>query len=1062
MNRTFKFHTLKQRNLLFLIILLIIAGCSLEKKSGFNRAMQNLTAHYNVLFNAKEILRLKLVAYESAFVDNYNEVLAVYPDTTLQSTTPDKDLEEAIAKGNKIINIKEQSHYIGDGYLVIAKGNYLEGNYFNANEFFSYVIRSYPDRKDLVQDALTWKARSLMYQGLLPQAKLTIDSAIQNIDPKKNKSLIADIYATKLQYDINAQEYADGEAMAKLAIEHCNDRVKRLRLTFILSQLEELNQKPSDAIANYSRLASANVSFEMAFNASLNKIRIEDARDGIKTSRTGRLLQLLKEPNNKDFKDQIYYQVAELQMVDKNVDGAIKNYKLSVRNSVKNQSQKGLSYLRLATIYFKNKSDYLSAKKYYDSTLMALPPNYPGYVSIKKMNTNLKILADAYQVISREDTLQALAKMDQKKRDSVIDKMVNDKILQQQADLAATTAAADSYNSTNNGSADPNNGLPGMPGRRGAGGPGQRQGQNNTTGSTFYFYNTAAISSGYSDFKRRWGDRKLEDNWRRSNRSGSDITANQAAAVVTDPDAPVGMLAPGRAQAGSAGVSGYRNELVKGLPLTPELLAQSNLKVYHAYVDIANFYRDILGDKKEAITAYENILARFPSDPNKASIYYNLYRLYSDIDPAKSDKYKNLLLKDYADTPFAKIISDPDYAKKLDDVNAEFNGAYNKVFDLYAARKYNEVITGVPQMFNRYPNNRLSAQLLYLKTIAEGHNEKIGPFTDSLKQIASKYPDDKLVTPLINEQLAFISTNLAEMQARPVVLADDNPQDIPFTLNPAYKKETAYRPTVDPRAIYALQKPQQRIEKPQPKPTPPAEVAKVTPPPVVKPPVKKPDTVAKPQVAVKKPDTVAKQPIAVKKPDTVAKPQIAVKKPDTVAKQPVVVTKPDTVVKQAQVTPPAEQPVQHADTVATTAQQQTPAITQQAQSELKKVDLVPSVFSEKDSANYYVAVNVYSGTTNLASTRFGFGQFIRANYAGKSIKHQLLPVGANNQVIYVGRFYSLEDAKKFAREVKPLLPDIMKVAKEKYTFFIITQENLNKLADSKLLDSYMDYYQRNF
>jgi len=89
-----------------LILLLIIAGCSLEKKSGFNRAMQNLTAHYNVLFNAKEILRLKLEAYESVFVDNYNEVLAVYPDTTSQSTTPDRDLEEAIAKGNKIINIK--------------------------------------------------------------------------------------------------------------------------------------------------------------------------------------------------------------------------------------------------------------------------------------------------------------------------------------------------------------------------------------------------------------------------------------------------------------------------------------------------------------------------------------------------------------------------------------------------------------------------------------------------------------------------------------------------------------------------------------------------------------------------------------------------------------------------------------------------------------------------------------------------------------------------------------------------------------------------------------------
>ena len=70
---------------------LLAAGCSLEKKSGFNRNMQNLTAHYNILFNANEILRLKQVSYAATFVDNYNEVLNVYPDTIAQSLTPDKD-----------------------------------------------------------------------------------------------------------------------------------------------------------------------------------------------------------------------------------------------------------------------------------------------------------------------------------------------------------------------------------------------------------------------------------------------------------------------------------------------------------------------------------------------------------------------------------------------------------------------------------------------------------------------------------------------------------------------------------------------------------------------------------------------------------------------------------------------------------------------------------------------------------------------------------------------------------------------------------------------------------
>ena len=139
------------------------------------------------------------------------------------------------------------------------------------------------------------------------------------------------------------------------------------------------------------------------------------------------------------------------------------------------------------------------------------------------------------------------------------------------------------------------------------------------------------------------------------------------------------------------------------------------------------FYRDILEDKKDAIATFELILRLFPDDPNKPAIYYSLYRLYSDVDIAKSNDYKNKLLKDYPDTPFAKVISDPDYVKKLGDKDSEFTQAYNNVFDLYASKKYTDVIAAVPALIAKYPGNRYAAQLYYLKTIAEGHNEGVGP-----------------------------------------------------------------------------------------------------------------------------------------------------------------------------------------------------------------------------------------------------------------------------------------------------------------------------------------------
>jgi len=913
-------------------LIVITAGCSLEKKSAFNRYMQNLTAHYNILFNAKEIVRLKQESYAASFIDNYNDILSVYQDTTLQSATPDKDLELAIAKANNIITIKEQSHYIGDAYLVLGKANYLEGNYFNAVEYFSYVIRSFPKSKNLLREALLWKTRTLMYLNKLSEAKPVIDTAIQTINPKKR--IYADIYATKLQYDIDVQDYVDGEEMAAKAVRYCRDKTQRLRWTFILAQLQELNNKPAEASKNYNQIAKSNALFEMAFNASLNLIRIKDTQNGIKINRIGELISLLKNPNNKEFKDQIYYQVAQIYMADKNVDDAIKYYNLSLRATIKNQNQKGLSYLRLSEIYFKNKADYLRAKKYYDSTLTTLPTNYPGYLSIQKKGNNLQLLADRLQLITREDTLQALARMDERTRAALIDKMVSDEILQQQA--VANAAAVKAVG--NNG------GLQ----------------ASSFSGGSFYFDNATAVGQGYTDFKQKWGNRKLEDNWRRSNRASSDITANSANSTQgNDPDAPINQAQDNKTTLTAAG---YRKQLIQGLPLTPDLLAASNLRVYNAYVDIGNFYRDILDDKKEAIATYELILRRFPDNPNIAAVYYNLYRLYGELDQAKSDQYKNKLLKDYADTPFAKIISDPDFAKKLNDADAEFTQAYNVVFDLYAHKQYNEVIACVPELLKLYPGNKLSAQLYYLQAISAGHYEKAGPFSDSLKSILNRFPNDRLISPLITQHLTYINANQAELMARNVVLADEDPDEIPFTLAPDMQEQASYRRPLRPGGI------------------------------ISQPVVNAPDN---------KQVTVTTQPVQPSK--------------ESLPGQPVI-----------------------------------------------KHPFVSAVFSMRDSANYYFVINVSSSTTNLSSSRFGVGQFNRANFQGKGIKHLLKDVEPDNQLIYVGRFPTLAGVKDYARQIIPLLPDIMKVPVDKYSFFIITKENLDKLADKKTMDSYINYYQNNY
>jgi len=949
--RIFFYTSVRKRVYILLCLLLLLIGCSLQKKSNFNRHMQDLTAHYNILFNANQILQQKQDDYALNFIDSYNEILNVYQDTTTKTATLDKDLQSAVDKANKIIGIKEQSHYLGDAYLVLGKANFLGGQYFNANEYFNYVIKSFANQPKLVVQARVWKARTLLYLNKLPRAKLQLDTVMDSIPKKINP---ADIYATKLQYDIDVQDYADGENMAKQAIKYCKDKKQRLRWTFILAQIQELEQKNSDAYANYVKIAKSNAAFEMAFNADLNRIRIEDEQNGVKLSRIDKLKSLLKNPNNKEFEDQIYYQVAQLYFAGKDIDNAIKNYKLSVASSVKNQNQKGLSYLRIADINFNVKANYITAKKYYDSTLMTLTPNYPGYSLIQKKTNNLQLLTDRLLIISREDTLQMLAKMDEKTRDALIDTMVNQQILRQAAQANNTNRIRkSSANSVGN--------------------------VINTGGnSTFYFYNSQAVSQGYNDFKRLWGDRKLEDDWRRSNRTSTQ-TANNIPGVNGTSD-PTAVNDPTARSANAVTAGRYRQQIVQNLPLTPDLVAQSNQRIYNAYFDIANFYRDILDDKREAINAFETILHRFPDNPNLPVIYYSLYRLYTELNDPKAEDYKNRLLKNYPETAFAKIILDPDYSKKIGDQDAEFKNSYNQVFDLYDKKKYKDAVASADQVIKKYPGSKYLAQLYYLRAISAGHNEPVAAFKNDLEQIVKNYPNDKLIIPLITEHINYINANLVDMSARHNALLETDTTEVPFTPAVVNKKGTEFRyPGREMKFATVAD-----VRKPEPK-----TVTTITP------------------------------------------------------------TKADSAKAVVANMPVANAPAKPVDPLLTNA------------APVKK-PVVSGIFSMRDSTNYYFVINVYKDNTNLAPSRFGIGQFNRSNLNDPNVKHLLKDVGNDNRLIFVGRFYSLASVKAYARAIIPLMPEIMTIPRDKYTFFIITSQNLDKLTSKKLLDNYIDFYQNNY
>ncbi len=900
-----------------------------------SRGMQNLTARYNILFNATQIVNESEHNIQSAYQDNFDELIAVYkePNETL-SQSEIKKLDDAVFKARKVINEKDQSIYVPEASFLIAKANYLKSNFFNAAEFFTYVYKAYPNEKEISQPALTWEAKSLIQLDKFKEAKVILDTALKYIDTDKKS--MSDIYAVHAQWYLHSNSYEDAIENLGKAIKFSKNNQNTIRWKYLLAQLLENAGKPDSAYIYYTTIAKSNAPFDMSFNANLNRISIGiKKKNGKVVNRTKQLKLLLKDDKNTDFIDQIYFKVANSYADSNDVENAIKNYNLSIRKSTSNRTQKGRSYLKLAEIYFK-RTDYVKAKAYYDSTVNSLPTTYPDYKQLKKKAGSLELLANRLTIIAHQDSLQALAKLPEAERVIKVDSLVHE---QEKKALEKELALAAAKNKSLSGT---------------------DKGQSNAVkNGKFYFNNTTALSQGSAEFKQHWGSRKLEDNWRRSQKSAADI----ANAPPDNPDAPNVKTTKNSTKSVKT-TDDYKQSLLKSIPLTEEKLLASDKLIASAYFDIANYYRDVMNDETEAIKTYEELLKRYPENSDKMAVYYSLYRLYLTSNPEKSAFYKKLVLEQSPDSPFAKIIADPNYNQKNDIIETELNCVYNATYTLFISRRYGDVFLSAYDAKTIYGVNKLSAQLAYLQSLALGHLQKLPEFENSLKQVAKDFPNDKLIAPLIKQHLAYIDSNRTMLSSRTFALLNYDSSEPKF------------------------------IEEPV------AETIKVTPTTVI----------TNDKTAIDKPGTT------ITKTGKSENPITKIEKPEN-----------------------KESLKSSASTISD-----------------------QSFFSLADSAEYYYVINVPDPAINLSSSRFGIGQFNRANFAGGGIKHQLKSINNQNQLIFVGIFSSTGTVDNYLKNVTSVLPQIMKIRPDKYNTFYISKHNLDKLKDRETIDRYIEFFKKNF
>lgn len=1009
-----------------------------QKKDKKNKKSlyQNITTKFNILFNAKEIIKLSVEGLSQEYPYKFEQLLPVYlspEESNLEALRGNMDL--VIQKCDRIVEEKARSKYVDRAYLLKGVSNFYKGGYFLASEYFDYIASEYDSVKVTLTEAKAWKARCQISIKNYKAAHLALDSALQLMNENKvSRETRSLVYATAAQLAIGEEKYPEAIEYLQNALTNVTNSYDRIRWDYVLAQIYDRQNDPKNAVQFYDKVASSNANFNLSFNANLNKIRLEALQNPTEDLRTKALMRLTRDEKNEEFLDQIYYQIGNVYVNDRKFDLAIEQFKKSIQNSTSNEIQKGMSYLAIGDVSFQYKNDYLTAKNYYDTAINVLPKNYKNYSFIVRKANNLQDLAEYYSTIANQDTLQMLAKLPQSDQKQHIKDIATRVFKEKNLKDSLAQALYDVMNNPKNPNYNPyyqTNKLP------------------STGYSNFYFANRSTVQQGYMEFKRIWGSRPLVDNWRLSAESDAFATVNegeieekkkQEAEEMALAKAKKDVLSGKEAK----GIEDYIQTMTAQLPNTPQKLAISDKLIIESYFKMGNFYRDILEDIPNAIQAFESMMRRFPNNYRSAETYYSLYRMLVKSDPNKANTYREALMRNFPQTMYAKLVSDPNFAKNYKGELAMVYENYNQAFDQFMGKQYGGVIGKSTQALSAFPNNELAPQFDYLKAISIGHTRNIDSLISALNVITQKYPKDALVTPLVEKHVTFLKNNYDYYKPRPIALTDAD--DYLFfgltASNDPVKKgyqmddfdSFQRKEAVIQKALTEAKTKPKPVEKPVEKPTP------VTP--------KKEEIIAKNEVV--KPENslgkVGQESLGTKPltstfdgPNTLATPKVDSSK-----------LKADEAVLEGS--------VRNVGLGNVNLPANSTGINAKIQSNNSELlAALKAKFTQAPSRSYYYVINVFDETAVLNSSRFGIGQFIRTQYNDANITHKVLELD-KNQLIYVGPFESVDLVRDFQKQINPMLSSIMKIGIEDYETFFITNENLFRIKNTNDTNDYVLFY----
>lgn len=628
-----------------------------------------------------------------------------------------------------------------------------------------------PDKKgghrSAFQEAELWLAKTLIERDNHEAAVRILNRLLEN--PKTYDDVRKEAIAVQAYAFASQKEYERALPLLEQTIDNTTEKKQRTRYTYIAGQLHQRAGRHSDAVAAYEQVLKQSADYEMSFNASLNIALSNAAASSDPGAAVASLEKMLKDVKNEEFKDQIYFALAQIALKAGNKEEGIKNLELALQYSRSNSAQKAEAYFTLAGLYFEDES-FVKAKKYYDSTLLVMPATDVRRIDAERIAENLADVAKYLEVISTQDSLLALAALNPKERADMAAKIKAERDEKRRA--AAQAAAADA----NNAGKKFDKNAPFDAGLKGPESPGPTA---NT--STFFAYNDREIKQGLRDFQREWGNRPLEDNWRRSAKGfGSESeAAGQDGATASSETESAGPLTDAEIK-----------ELLGNFPSTEEEVAQVNLKLKEAMFNLGKLYRDKLNRLDKSVEILERLNQRFPANNYELESWYLLYLLFTDMNNSpKAKEYADKIINKYPSSVYGKVLQDPSYVEELNDERRRLNIYYDQAYAKFQGGQYQQAFEQCQSAKEKFgAGNPLQPKFALLSAMCMGNLQGKNAYITGLNEVMSRYPNTPEQTRA-REMLRLISGSSAALPGgqTEAALSDgelykDEPDDLHYVI----------------------------------------------------------------------------------------------------------------------------------------------------------------------------------------------------------------------------------------------------------------------------------------